>query len=369
MRQCRVCPSCLCCYGDWFSFTGGDELVDYKFAPCGLFPVPLGRHTKAATVNKVKAKFKLLGKFMAKALMDSRMVRTFLLPHSATCVATQQRGLYLSSCDWQVLCDFPTQAQCKYCTSVAFEDMEKEICWFSQNMQVITLVVFLFSWTSPWVPCSTSGCWVRSTRWPLQTCATLTRPWRTPFTSWRSCLDRRNALRRTNHMYVNHRSRVRSHKIMFPIYRTVKSPEFKNAFGERKKKSRLWQLANTQNVDDWQSAANLWHLSETVCLLLESGCSFCPCVGTARGPRPRTKPPGDWICVLNIASCTFGWASFELICVVSCCRLQNLGAWRWTVWRWMGAPWKTWLWTSCCPGFHTSSWRKEAKTYPSRCTI
>ena len=56
----------------WFS--GGDEFTEYKFAPSGLFPIPLGRHTKAATVNKVKAKFKFLGKFMAKALMDSRMV-------------------------------------------------------------------------------------------------------------------------------------------------------------------------------------------------------------------------------------------------------------------------------------------------------
>lgn len=55
--------------------SGGDELVEYRFSPCGLFPTPLGRHTKAATVNKVKAKFKFLGKFMAKALMDSRMVR------------------------------------------------------------------------------------------------------------------------------------------------------------------------------------------------------------------------------------------------------------------------------------------------------
>ena len=40
----------------WFS--GGDEFTEYKFAPSGLFPIPLGRHTKAATVNKVKAKFK-----------------------------------------------------------------------------------------------------------------------------------------------------------------------------------------------------------------------------------------------------------------------------------------------------------------------
>ena len=76
-----VATDTLCsCLSLWFKtmvllwFSGGDEFTEYKFAPSGLFPIPLGRHTKAATVNKVKAKFKFLGKFMAKALMDSRMV-------------------------------------------------------------------------------------------------------------------------------------------------------------------------------------------------------------------------------------------------------------------------------------------------------
>lgn len=48
--------------------------VKYIYSPQGLFPVPLGRNAKAAVVTKAKSKFKLLGKFMAKALMDSRMV-------------------------------------------------------------------------------------------------------------------------------------------------------------------------------------------------------------------------------------------------------------------------------------------------------
>ncbi|CAG5128805.1 unnamed protein product, partial [Candidula unifasciata] len=48
--------------------------VDYTQSPCGLFPLPLHRTAKAAHVNKVKIKFKFLGKFMAKALMDSRML-------------------------------------------------------------------------------------------------------------------------------------------------------------------------------------------------------------------------------------------------------------------------------------------------------
>ncbi|CAL1542098.1 unnamed protein product [Lymnaea stagnalis] len=48
--------------------------LDYTLSACGLFPSPLHRSSKAAHVNKVKAKFKFLGKFMAKALMDSRMI-------------------------------------------------------------------------------------------------------------------------------------------------------------------------------------------------------------------------------------------------------------------------------------------------------
>lgn len=42
----------------------------------GLFPAPLPRNAKSAVINKLKTKFKLLGKLMAKALMDSRMVCT-----------------------------------------------------------------------------------------------------------------------------------------------------------------------------------------------------------------------------------------------------------------------------------------------------
>lgn len=48
--------------------------LNYAQSACGLFPAPLHRGSKAAQVNKVKAKFKFLGKFMAKALMDSRML-------------------------------------------------------------------------------------------------------------------------------------------------------------------------------------------------------------------------------------------------------------------------------------------------------
>lgn len=46
----------------------------FVYAPFGLFPTPLGQSTKQVQITKVKAKFKFLGKFMAKAIMDSRMV-------------------------------------------------------------------------------------------------------------------------------------------------------------------------------------------------------------------------------------------------------------------------------------------------------
>ncbi|XP_052218873.1 E3 ubiquitin-protein ligase TRIP12-like isoform X2 [Dreissena polymorpha] len=54
--------------------SGNETGNQYVFSPCGLFPKPLARNTKAAVVNKMKAKTKFLGKLMAKSLMDSRML-------------------------------------------------------------------------------------------------------------------------------------------------------------------------------------------------------------------------------------------------------------------------------------------------------
>lgn len=52
--------------------TNTSEYVDNRN---GLYPAPLGRNSKANVVTKTRQKFKFLGKFMAKALMDSRMVK------------------------------------------------------------------------------------------------------------------------------------------------------------------------------------------------------------------------------------------------------------------------------------------------------
>jgi E3 ubiquitin-protein ligase TRIP12 len=47
-------------------------------APCGLFPLSLSKTAKTSQISRLKFKFKFLGKFMAKAVMDSRMVRVKL---------------------------------------------------------------------------------------------------------------------------------------------------------------------------------------------------------------------------------------------------------------------------------------------------
>ncbi|XP_037729726.1 E3 ubiquitin-protein ligase TRIP12 isoform X7 [Drosophila subpulchrella] len=49
-------------------------LISYVNAVHGLFPLPLGKSSKLPQMTKAKAKFKFLGKFMAKAVMDSRML-------------------------------------------------------------------------------------------------------------------------------------------------------------------------------------------------------------------------------------------------------------------------------------------------------
>lgn len=48
------------------------------FSTRGLFAVPFGRTTKPAHIAKIKMKFRFLGKLMAKAIMDFRLVTTTL---------------------------------------------------------------------------------------------------------------------------------------------------------------------------------------------------------------------------------------------------------------------------------------------------
>ena len=53
---------------------GGSGDAEYVHSPVGLFPVPLGPSTRFSIVEEICSKFKFLGKLMAKATMDSRMV-------------------------------------------------------------------------------------------------------------------------------------------------------------------------------------------------------------------------------------------------------------------------------------------------------
>ncbi|GFT83092.1 e3 ubiquitin-protein ligase TRIP12 [Nephila pilipes] len=53
---------------------GKDSPVSYVHSPSGLFPMPVSRNARTSSLTKVCNKFKLLGKFLAKAIMDSRLV-------------------------------------------------------------------------------------------------------------------------------------------------------------------------------------------------------------------------------------------------------------------------------------------------------
>lgn len=56
-----------------FLLSDGDNKA-YIEVGAGLYPLPLARNAKPGVVGKAKHKFKFLGKLMAKALMDSRLV-------------------------------------------------------------------------------------------------------------------------------------------------------------------------------------------------------------------------------------------------------------------------------------------------------
>ncbi|XP_072935782.1 E3 ubiquitin-protein ligase TRIP12 isoform X2 [Epargyreus clarus] len=82
----------------------------YVTWPCGLFPQAIGRNARATHLSRVKAKFRFLGKFMAKAVMDSRMVDIPLSVSMYRWVVNEQRWLGLSDVRhvapelWRSLC-------------------------------------------------------------------------------------------------------------------------------------------------------------------------------------------------------------------------------------------------------------------------
>uniref|UniRef100_A0A0A9XLJ3 E3 ubiquitin-protein ligase n=3 Tax=Lygus hesperus TaxID=30085 RepID=A0A0A9XLJ3_LYGHE len=63
----------------WHDESGGTITAEggqqgYVFSSCGLFPAPISRASRVSQVVKLKTKFRFIGKFMAKAVMDSRML-------------------------------------------------------------------------------------------------------------------------------------------------------------------------------------------------------------------------------------------------------------------------------------------------------
>ncbi|KAL1512943.1 hypothetical protein ABEB36_002442 [Hypothenemus hampei] len=65
----------------WYAPNATQSGIEYVFNQTGLFPAPVSRGVKLGPITKVKSKFRFLGKFMAKAVMDSRMLD---LPFSLT---------------------------------------------------------------------------------------------------------------------------------------------------------------------------------------------------------------------------------------------------------------------------------------------
>lgn len=75
---------------------GKGVLTNYVYNPVGLFPLPLSRSAKSSTLTKVCNKFKLLGNFLAKSVMDSRLLDIPLSLTFYKWILNQENNLYLS---------------------------------------------------------------------------------------------------------------------------------------------------------------------------------------------------------------------------------------------------------------------------------
>ncbi len=51
-----------------------EECLEYVYSSTGLYPLPLARNAKSGARTRLRAKFIFLGKFIAKAVLDNRMV-------------------------------------------------------------------------------------------------------------------------------------------------------------------------------------------------------------------------------------------------------------------------------------------------------
>lgn len=111
----------------WHDESGGTisegGQLGYVFSSVGLFPAPISRASRVSQVVKLKTKFKFIGKFMAKAVMDSRMVSILAETGASNC----QDHLFARHF-WKIS---------------------------------IHCIVVVFSSIFPWAEPSTGGCWVK----------------------------------------------------------------------------------------------------------------------------------------------------------------------------------------------------------------
>ena len=59
--------------------SAGEDDTLYIHSASGLFPLPIAKHVKPSILFWIKSKFQFVGKFLAKALVDSRMVCSFYI--------------------------------------------------------------------------------------------------------------------------------------------------------------------------------------------------------------------------------------------------------------------------------------------------
>lgn len=51
-----------------------EECIEYVYSSTGLYPAPLARNIKSSHKTRIRNKFQFLGKFIAKAVLDNRMI-------------------------------------------------------------------------------------------------------------------------------------------------------------------------------------------------------------------------------------------------------------------------------------------------------
>lgn len=102
----RFCPVLFCFLEIaskvlWLAhFIGSQEGTKYIQNLQGLFALPFGRTAKPAHIAKVKMKFRFLGKLMAKAIMDFRLVSLglFACLHFSVSVYSENISIPCTSC-------------------------------------------------------------------------------------------------------------------------------------------------------------------------------------------------------------------------------------------------------------------------------